>query len=136
MVWNFNERFASKLPELMTGTVVTDGIPIIKLSLPWQMVFYLSVAAIVMIVVSRFTKPQDDKILDQLYETLRTPVLPGEPEVPPLTLPEMTKPAPRNPLIDIPGFEIMKPSTTTVVGFLASCGFVVFLIALFAWIIS
>ena len=73
---------------------------------------------------------------DQVYETLRTPVLPGEPEVAPLTLPETTKPAPRNPLIDLPGFEIMKPSTSTVVGFLVSCGLVALLIAFFAWIIS
>lgn len=126
-IWDFNGRFAHLLPDFMAN----DGV----LSLPWQMVIYLSIATLVMIVVSLFTKAQDKEKLDQVYETLRTPVLPGEPEVAPLTLPEMTKPVPRNPLIDLPGFEIMKPSISTVVGFLVSCGLVALLIGFFAWII-
>ena len=120
----------------MTTSVLTGDAPTLQLSLPWQMVIYLSIAIFVMIVVSLTTKPRDKATLDQVYETLRTPVSPGEPEVAPLTLPAGTKPAPRSVLIDHPDFEIQKPTASTVLGFLAAWGAVAFLIALFAWIIS
>ena len=64
--------------------------------------------------VSLFTKPPAKEKLDRVYECLRTLVLPGEPEVEPLTLPEGTKPAPRSVLIEHPDFEIMKPSRVSV----------------------
>ncbi len=126
--WDFNAHFARFLPDFM----LYDGV----LSLPWQMIFYLTVGLVVMVVVSLFTKPQDKETLDQVYECLRTPVLPGEPEVEPLTLPEGIKPAPRSVLINHPDFEIMKPSLVSVVGFLVSWVAVGLLIGVFVWIIQ
>ena len=125
--WNFNAHFARFLPDFM----LYEG----QLSLPWQMTFYLTVGLTVMIVVSLFTKPQDKEILDRVYECLRTPVKPGEPEVKPLTLPEGTEPAPRSVLIDHPDFEITKPSFESVMGFLATWVAVGLLIGLFVWIL-
>jgi len=126
--WNFNARFAPLLPDFM----LYKG----ELSLPWQMIFYLSVGLVVMVGVSLATKPPAKERLDRVYECLRTPVMPGEPEVEPLTLPEGTKPAPRSVLIDHPNFELMKPSLVSVLGFLVSWVAVGLLIAAFIWIIK
>ena len=126
--WDFNARFARLLPDFM----LYKG----ELSLPWQMIFYLTVGLVVMVGVSLFTKPPAKEKLDRVYECLRTPVMPGEPEVEPLTLPEGTKPAPRSALINHPNFEIMKPSLVSVVGFLASWVGVGLLIAAFVSIIK
>ncbi len=126
--WDFNAHFARFLP----GFMLYEG----GLSLPWQMISYLTVGLVVMVGVSLFTKPPAKEKLDRVYECLRTPVLPGEPEVEPLTLPEGTKPAPRSVLIEHPDFEIMKPSRISVVGFLVSWLAVGLLIAVFIWIIK
>ncbi len=125
--WNFNAHFARFLP----GFMLYEG----GLSLPWQMIFYLTAGLVVMVGVSLFTKPPAKEKLDRVYECLRTPVLPGEPEVEPLTLPEGTKPAPRSVLIEHPDFEIMKPGPISVLGFLASWLAVGLLIGVFVWIL-
>jgi len=126
--WDFNAHFSRFLPDFMLWED--------KLSLPWQMTIYLTVGLVVMVGVSLFTKSQDKEKLDRLYECLRTPVMPGEPEVEPLTLPEDTKPAPRSVLISHPDFEIVKPKLISVLGFLASWVGVGLLIAVFIWIIK
>jgi len=126
--WDFNAHFARFLPDFM----LYEG----QLSLPWQMILYLAVGLAVMVGVSLFTKPQDKEKLDRVYECIRTPVEPNEPEVEPLTLPESTKPAPRNVLIKHPDFEITKPSLVSVLGFLATWVAVGLLIAAFVWILK
>ena len=126
--WDFNAHFARFLPDFM----LYEG----NLSLPWQMILYLTVGLAVMVGVSLFTKPQDKEKLDRVYECIRTPVEPNEPEVEPLTLPESTKPAPRNVLIKHPDFEITKPSLSSVLGFLATWVAVGLLIAVFVWILK
>jgi Na+/proline symporter len=125
--WDFNVHFARYLPDFM----LYEG----QLSLPWQMIFYLTVGLAVMVIVSLFTRPQDKETLDRVYECLRTPVIPGEPEVEPLTLPEGTTPAPRSVLINHPDFEITKPSFESVLGFLLTWIVVALLIGLFVWIL-
>lgn len=100
------------------------------------MIFYLTVGMIVMVGVSMFTKPPAKENLDRVYECLRTPVKPGEPEVEPLTLPEGIEPAPRSPFINHPDFEIMKPYLFSVLGFPASWVAVGLLIASFIRIIK
>jgi len=125
--WSFDAAFAHTLP----GFMLFEG----GLSLPWQMIIYLSLSVSVMIVVSALTRPQDEKTLDRVYTCLRTPVQPGEAEVEPVTLPENTAPAPRTVLIDHPDFEIMTPSRESVVGFLVTWLIVVALIGIFVWII-
>jgi len=105
-----------------------------QLSLPWQMIFYLTVGLVVMIGVSLVTQPPAKEKLDRVYACLRTPVRPGEPEVEPLTLPKGIKPAPRKALINHPDFEIMKPSLVSIVGFLVSWMGVAILIWVFVWL--
>ena len=125
--WSFNERFAHLLPSFM----LFEG----RLSLPWQMIIYLVVGLAIMIAVSLVTRAPARERLDRVYETLRTPVEPGEPETAPLTLPPGVAPAPRSVLIEHPDFELMKPTRTSVMGFLASCAVVGLLIGLFLWIL-
>ncbi len=126
--WDFNARFARFLPDFM----LFEG----RLSLPWQMIFYLTVGLVVMVVVSLLTKPRDRTLLDRVYECLRTPVEPGEPEVAPVTLPDTTRRAPRSVLIDHPDFELMKPTRVSVLGFVAAWVAVGVLIAVFVWIMN
>jgi len=126
--WSFNARVAHLLPDFM----LYQG----ELSLPWQMIIYLSAALAAMVGVSLVTRAPDKENLDRVYQTLRTPVQPGEPEVEPLTLPECVKPAPRSVLINHPDFEIMKPSLVSVSGFLVSWVAVGLLIGVFVWILK
>ena len=125
--WSFNDNFAHLLPSFM----LFEG----RLSLPWQMIIYLVVGLAIMIAVSLVTRAPARERLDRVYETLRTPVEPGEPETAPLTLPPGVAPAPRSVLIEHPDFELMKPTRTSVMGFLASCAVVGLLIGLFLWIL-
>ncbi len=125
--WDFNASVAPILPDFM----IYDG----QLSLPWQMIFYLTVGLVVMVGVSLVTRPPDKENLDRVYECLRTPVRSGEPEVEPMTLPEGTKPAQRSVLFNHPDFEIMKPRPVDVLGFLVSWLGVGILIAAFVWIL-
>ncbi|MHC4726754.1 MAG: sodium:solute symporter family protein [Planctomycetota bacterium] len=126
--WDFNTHFADKLPAFM----LWDG----KLSVPWQMIIYLSAGFIVMIVVSLFTKRVRTENLDRFYECLRTPIGPDEPEAEPFTLPAAVEPAPRNALIDHPDFEIPKPTIIGIGGFLAAWAGVALLIGAVYWIIG
>ena len=126
--WDFNAHFAAILPKFMLYNN--------QLSLPWQMIIYLTFSLLAMILVSIITKPGDKESLDRIYECLRTPVLPGEPEVEPLTLPESTVPAPRSVLINHSDFEINNPSKESIIGFIALWIAVGILIKVFIWIIS
>ncbi|MBJ89156.1 MAG: transporter [Woeseia sp.] len=125
--WDFNSVFGSHLPAFM----LYEG----NISLPWQMIFYLTVSLVLMVSVSVLTRPRDEKILDRVYACLRTPVMPGEPEVTPVTLPETVIPAPRSVLIKHPDFEVMKPSRESIVGFIVTWLLVIALIGVFVWII-
>jgi Na+/proline symporter len=111
VLWDFNATLADKLPKSM----LLEG----KLSLPWQMVIYLISGFIATIVVSLFTTPEKKEKLDKFYQCIRTPVIPGEPETEPFTLPEGVEPAPRRVWFDHPDFEIPRPNMVSVIGFFA-----------------
>jgi len=128
ILWDFNATLAGKLPAFM----LFEG----RLYLPWQMIIYLAVGLVTNIVVSLFTRPTEKEKLDKFYECLRTPVVPGEPETEPFTLPEGVKPGPRRPWIDHPDFEIPKPNLITIVGFIGGWVAVGLLIWAFFWILS
>jgi Na+/proline symporter len=125
--WDFNVRFADKLPAFMLWED--------KLYLPWQMILYLTAGFIVMVVVSLFTGRAPTEDLNRFYACLRTPVEPGEPETEPFTLPAGVEPAERKMLIEHPDFEIPKPTLIGIGGFLAAWAGVALLIGTVYWII-
>lgn len=89
-----------------------------EIYLPTQMLIYLTIGAVVMIVVSLFTRPERADKLDRFYEVMRTPVQPNEVVEHPMTLPEGVIPAPQNKLINLPNWEIQKPGRRAIMGFL------------------
>ncbi|MBW8001350.1 MAG: sodium:solute symporter family protein [Planctomycetes bacterium] len=128
LLWDFNATVAAKLPEFM----LYDG----KLSLPWQMIIYLTVGFAAGILISIVTRAPEKEKLDKFYECLRTPIAPDEPETEPFTLPEGVTATPRENLISHPNFEIPKPKMVTIVGFLAGWVAVGLLIWAFYFILN
>ncbi len=126
--WNFNEHLAGKLPAFM----LWQG----EISLPWQMISYLSTGFVVLVVVSLFTRRTPKDRLDRLYACLRTPIGADEPEAKPFTLPAGVQPGPRNVLIQHPDFEIPRPTLIGIGGFLAAWLGVGLLIGVVYWIIQ
>jgi Na+/proline symporter len=120
--WDFNARLAHYLPNFM----LLEG----NLLLSWQMVMYLLAGFVTTILVSLFTQPVDSARLDRMFECLRTPIAPNEPETKAFTLPAGMQPAPRKVLIDLPGFEIPRPSVVGMAGFAVSW----VIVALLIWV--
>lgn len=127
VLWDFNARFVEQLPAWM----VWEN----KLYLPWQMIMYLSAGFVTLVVVSLLTRRVAPEQLDRLYNCLRTPIGPDEPETEPLTLPAGVESGPRNVLIDHPDFEIPKPTLVGIGGFLVAWAGVGLLIGAVYWII-
>ena len=86
---------------------------------PWQITIYLSAGLITGAVVSLVTRPVNRERLDLFYTLTRTPIQPDEVISEPCTLPAGLTPPKRAMLLTITGFEIPRPSTTSVAGFLA-----------------
>lgn len=111
VLWDFNAHLAGKLP----GFMLWQG----ELSLPWQMVCYLSAGLLSCILVSLLTRPVDREKLDNFYALTRTPVKPGEQVDTPCTLPsDAVVPDKRN-IFPNTNLEIAIPSLASVIGFLA-----------------
>ncbi len=104
------------------------------MSLPWQMLSYLSLAAVVGIVVSLVSKPVNEAQLDRFFALVRTPVVPGEVLTEPCCLPEGTEPAPRRNLLPLKSIELPVPSLTTIIGFLVGWLLVAAMIGGFYWL--
>ena len=128
VLYDFNAQWAHRLPEWM----LWDG----QFYLPWQMIFYLLAGLLTIILVSRATRPVATDRLERFYTCLRTPVLAGEPETEPFTLPPGVTPAPRRPLIKHPDFEVPRPSAVSIIGFLVTWVLVLALVGAFYWILN
>ena len=98
------------------------------------MIFYTVAGVATLVLVSMYTRREEQSKLDKFYECVRTPIQGEEPETEPFTLPPGVEPAPRNVLVQHPDFEIPKPSALTVLGFLATWVLVGSLIGVFFWI--
>jgi Na+/proline symporter len=111
-------------------TVAVDGV--VSMSLPWQMVFYLTVGVVAGIVVSLLTKPEPEERLDRFYALLRTPVMKGEPPPPaPCVIPAGIRIPEKRLLLGWKGLEILVPSRLSVIGFTACWAVIVLMIAFF-----
>ncbi len=94
------------------------------------MVLYLTAGFLAGIIASLLTKPVDNKKLENFYALIRTPVTPGERILAPCTLPNDALAPPRKNLFARTSLEIMIPSASSVLGFLAGTGFVALMIGL------
>lgn len=101
--------------------------------LPWQILFYSSVASLVGIAVSLVTPAVDPIKLNRFYQLSRTPVQTGEEVLQPCTLPEEASTVDRPMLLTAGGLEIPMPSRTSVIGFVAVWLLVGGIIGAFVW---
>ncbi len=99
-----------------------------EISLPWQMVFYLVAGTFAGIITSLLTRPIANEKLDNFYALIRTPIVPGEKVHAPCTLPDGAVVPAKRSLLPNTNLEIMVPSRTSIVGFLAGWAFVVLII--------
>lgn len=104
--------------------------------LPWQILFYGTLASLTGILVSLVTTPVDSRKLNLFYQLSRTPVQAGEQILQPCTLPITTSRVDRAMLVTAGGLEIPKPSRTSVVGFTMVWLLVGVLVGAFVWIVS
>ncbi len=114
VLWDFNAHLADKLPDFM----LWEG----TLYLPWQMVFYLSAGFVLTVLVSLLTKPVAGEKLDNFYALVRTPVRLGEQVDIPCTLPSDAIIPEKRSLFPNTNLEILIPSRSSVIGFLAGWG--------------
>jgi len=115
--------------------LVGMGTKGLEMSVPWQMLSYLTAGAVAGIVASLLTKPVSDAKLDYFYALLRTPVQPGEKLGEPCTIPEGLKPTRRKLFPNSKNIEIHVPSVTSVVGFVIGWICVIALICAFKMIV-
>lgn len=108
-LWDFNARYAARLPEWMVYGE--------KLSLPIQMIAYLSIGLVSLVFVSLLTRRQPNEQLDRFFEVIRTPVQPGEVIDQPVTLPANVPASPPRKLINLPDWEIQIPTARGWIGF-------------------
>ncbi len=97
--------------------ILKGGRP--EIYLPWQMVFSLAGGVLAGLLVSLFTRNIPKERLDNFYALVATPVQPGEQTEKPCTLPAGTVPVKRRRLFPGTELEILVPSRTSVLGFLA-----------------
>lgn len=90
-----------------------------EIYLPWQMLFYLTAGSFAGIIVSLLTKPVPKDKLDSFYALVRTPITPGEKVPAPCTLPPDAVVPEKRAIFPNTNLEIMVPSLTSVLGFLA-----------------
>lgn len=105
-------------PAAFSLGIVVDQNGSLAISIPWQMLFYLTAGFAGGIAVSLITKRNDPERLDRFYELLRTPVEPDEVVDAPCTLPAGVTPAPRRVFFPNSSLEIPVPSGRATTGFL------------------
>ena len=115
--------------------IVLVGADSLSISEPWQILFYLSSAAGIGILVSLGTSATSDEKLDRFYSLVQTPVQNGEVIERSCTLPSGVKPVKRKMIFENLGLHLPMPSRTSVVGFLIGCAGVGIMIVGFVWIV-
>lgn len=112
----FFASWVSSIPGLKGAIVLTESVPAV--SLPWQMILYLTTGLLVGIIVSLFTQRSDSEKVDRFYTLLRTPVLEEEPDnSEPCVLPANAKPHARRVFFPNTELEIPIPSKRSMTGF-------------------
>jgi Na+/proline symporter len=108
-------------PQIMLPTL-NDADEVVKLtmSVPWQIMIYLSVGAVAGILVSLVSRRTPKEKLDRFFQLIRTPVREGEKVESPCTLPVDHLSTEEGKLIPLADLEIPKPSVLGMGGFAAA----------------
>ena len=104
--------------------------------LPWQILFYGTVASLAGVLVSLITKPVDAEKLNLFYRLSRTPIHPDEQIQQPCTLPANLPEVKRPMMVTRFGLEIPRPSRTSVIGFITVWSLVGGIVGTFVWFVS
>jgi hypothetical protein len=130
------EADSERKVELRQLQTAVDQLDLPQLSLPWQMVFYLSAGFVAIITVSLLTPRTSQAKLERFYTCFRTPIGQNEPETEPFTLPPGVKPGPRKVWFDAFDLELQKISLTGFIGFVVATVAVCALVAVVYWLFS
>ncbi|MDP6445140.1 MAG: sodium:solute symporter family protein [Pirellulaceae bacterium] len=117
------------------GVVVKRG-DVLIVSVPWQMLAYLTAGFLAGVVVSLLTSRQRTEQLDRFYELLRTPVQLDEVVERPCTLPAGVTPPPPRSFFPNTDFEIPIPSARATAGFTVGWLLVLAIIGGVWWLVS
>jgi len=107
----------SSWPLAKSAGIVIEKGDSLAISIPWQMLAYLTAGFAGGILVSLVTRKSDREKLDRFFELLRTPVQPDEVIDSPCTLPTGVTPPPRRVFLPSSSLELPVPSVTAVAGF-------------------
>ncbi|MGH7199599.1 MAG: sodium:solute symporter family transporter, partial [Planctomycetaceae bacterium] len=123
----FLQQNIDYLPQMARGAlhesfpqIVVSGAKGLTVSLPWQIVIYLSAGMTAGIIVSLLTRRTPDGKLDHFFTLIRTPVRPGEEVDAPCTLPVNHLPTHHGKLIPLKDVELPKPTLIGMAGFLGA----------------
>ncbi|MBN1902924.1 sodium:solute symporter family protein [Candidatus Sumerlaeota bacterium] len=119
--WLTTQPFFCSIVSTLPGKMTVEKAGVLSMSLPWQMVFYLSIGVLLGVIVSLFTKPVPEEKLERFYELVRTPVMKGEPAPEtPCLIPEGIQVPPKRLIFNKFGLEILVPSRMSIIGFILS----------------
>ena len=116
--------FINNLSEVWSIELVVMTDSSMHLSLPWQMILYLSAGMLAGVLVSLLTRPVSKDKLNKFYALVRTPVRDEEVVSGVCQLPEGTVVPQKRKLLNFKNLEILVPSTTSVFGFVVGWLFV------------
>jgi Na+/proline symporter len=130
---SFFAEWVSQIPGMTSLIVDTDGA--VSISLPWQMIFYLTTGLIAGIVVSLFTRRTDAEKIERFYTLLRTPILEDEANPSePCLIPVNSSPLPRRVFFPTSELEIPIPTKRSITGFAIGWICVISIILFVYWI--
>ncbi len=122
------------LPIVNSLGIVVEKNDALMISVPWQMLAYLTAGFASGILVSLWTRKNDPEQLERFYELMRTPVQEDEVIETPCRLPQGTIPAPRRVFFPETTLEIPIPTWRAMSGFLVGW-FLVFAIIGGVWLL-
>ncbi|MCA9199139.1 MAG: sodium:solute symporter family protein [Planctomycetales bacterium] len=127
-------QWTSELPIAESWGLISGKPGALEIYQPWQILFYLTVASTLGIVVSLVTRPVSEAKLDRFYTLIRTPIGPNESITQACQIPVGSQPRPV--LFERFGLVIPRPSRTSVLGFLGGWAAGAMLVLGFWWFVQ
>jgi Na+/proline symporter len=130
--WLTTQSFFLDIVQELPWSTITETEGTVSMSLPWQMVCYLTMGLVAGIVVSLLTKPESEERLDRFYALVRTPVNKGEPPpTTPCVIPDGVQIPEKRLLLPWRGLEILVPGRLSLIGFTTCWIVILLMIAVF-----